>query len=157
MADLPSGVVTFLMTDIEASTRLWEEAPDAMRAALARHDAIAADLIAEHAGFLTKPRGEGDSTFSVYARATDAVHAVCTPCARCRPHSPRSPSLSATGSHGPAASSRYALPHRLAGLCRVLGLRPEGAAPEPANHPSDRATSSCTNGQLPLSGNRATS
>ena len=35
---LPSGVVTFLFTDIEGSTRLWEEHPDAMRAALARHD-----------------------------------------------------------------------------------------------------------------------
>jgi class 3 adenylate cyclase len=32
--DLPSGVVTFLMTDIEGSTRLWQEAPDAMRTAL---------------------------------------------------------------------------------------------------------------------------
>jgi class 3 adenylate cyclase len=35
MSDLPSRVVTFLMTDIEGSTRLWEGAPDAMRAALA--------------------------------------------------------------------------------------------------------------------------
>ena len=75
--DLPSGVVTFMMTDIEGSTRLWADAPDAMRAALARHDAIAADVIAGHAGFLIKPRGEGDSTFSVFARATDAVHAAC--------------------------------------------------------------------------------
>jgi predicted ATPase/class 3 adenylate cyclase len=74
--DLPSGVVTFLMTDIEGSTRLWEEAPDAMRAALARHDAIAAHVVAGHAGFVIKPRGEGDSTFSVFARATDAVHAA---------------------------------------------------------------------------------
>ena len=75
--DLPSGVVTFLMTDIEGSTRMWAEAPDAMRAALARHDAIAADVVAQHAGFLIKPRGEGDSTFSVFARATDAVMAAC--------------------------------------------------------------------------------
>jgi len=75
--DLPSGVVTFLMTDIESSTRLWAEAPDAMRTALARHDEIAADVIAEHAGVLIKPRGEGDSTFSVFARATDAVMAAC--------------------------------------------------------------------------------
>ena len=75
--DLPSGVVTFLMTDIEGSTRLWDEAPDAMRAALARHDAIAALAVDEHAGFLMKPRGEGDSTFSVFARPTDAVAAAC--------------------------------------------------------------------------------
>jgi len=75
--DLPSGVVTFLMTDIEGSTRLWAEAPDAMRAALARHDAIAACVVGEHEGFLIKPRGEGDSTFSVFPRATDAVAAAC--------------------------------------------------------------------------------
>jgi len=75
--ELPAGVVTFLMTDIEGSTRLWAEAPDAMRAALARHDAIATDVIAEHAGFLIKPRGEGDSTFSVFGRPTDAVTAAC--------------------------------------------------------------------------------
>jgi len=75
--DLPSGVVTFLMTDIEGSTRLWAEAPEAMRASLARHDAIAASVVGEHAGFLIKPRGEGDSTFSVFARATDAVTAAC--------------------------------------------------------------------------------
>ena len=75
--DLPSGVVTFVMTDIEGSTRLWAEAPEAMRTALARHDAIAADVIAEHGGFLIKPRGEGDSTFSVFGRPTDAVAAAC--------------------------------------------------------------------------------
>jgi class 3 adenylate cyclase len=40
--ELPSGTVTFLFTDLEGSTRLWEEHPDAMRPALARHDAIAA-------------------------------------------------------------------------------------------------------------------
>jgi class 3 adenylate cyclase len=33
MADLPSGTVTFLFTDIEGSTRLWEENPHAMRLA----------------------------------------------------------------------------------------------------------------------------
>ena len=40
MAELPSGTVTFLFTDVEGSTALWEEAPEAMRAALARHDAL---------------------------------------------------------------------------------------------------------------------
>jgi len=75
--DLPSGVVTFLMTDIEGSTRLWGEAPDAMRAALARHDVIAATVIDAHSGFVIKPRGEGDSTFSVFARPTDGVTAAC--------------------------------------------------------------------------------
>ena len=40
MTDLPSGTVTFLFSDIEGSTRLWEEHPDAMRECLARHDEI---------------------------------------------------------------------------------------------------------------------
>jgi len=74
--NLPSGVVTFLMTDIEGSTRLWAEAPDAMRVALARHDAIASAAISEYAGVLIKARGEGDSTFSVFVRPTDAVAAA---------------------------------------------------------------------------------
>ena len=40
MAELPSGTVTFLLTDVEGSTALWEEAPELMRPALARHDAL---------------------------------------------------------------------------------------------------------------------
>jgi class 3 adenylate cyclase len=40
MVGLPSGTVTFLFTDVEGSSRLWEEFPDAMQGALARHDVI---------------------------------------------------------------------------------------------------------------------
>ena len=39
MADLPTSAVTFLFTDIEGSTKLWEQHPDAMHESLARHDA----------------------------------------------------------------------------------------------------------------------
>lgn len=74
---LPTGTVTFLFTDVEASTRLWELAPGAMRHALVRHDALAARLIGACEGVLVKSRGEGDSLFAVFARATDAVHAAC--------------------------------------------------------------------------------
>ncbi|HZO90044.1 MAG TPA: tetratricopeptide repeat protein [Chthonomonadaceae bacterium] len=74
---LPSGTVTFLFTDIEGSTKLWEECPEAMRQALARHDALAASIIEQHEGLLVKSRGEGDSLFCVFARATDAVAAAC--------------------------------------------------------------------------------
>src|SRR5690349_19929995 len=76
MPDLPSGTVTFLLTDIEGSTRLWEKHPEAMKAAVARHDALAASVIAAHQGVLVKSRGEGDSLFAVFARATDAVTAA---------------------------------------------------------------------------------
>ena len=48
VAGLPSGTVTFLFTDLEASTRLWREHPQTMKPALARHDAILRDVIAAH-------------------------------------------------------------------------------------------------------------
>ena len=47
-----------------------------MEAALARHDELIANAIAAHGGVLLKARGEGDSTFSVFVRATDAVRAA---------------------------------------------------------------------------------
>ena len=40
VASPPTGTVTFLFTDIEGSTRMWERSPQAMQAALARHDEI---------------------------------------------------------------------------------------------------------------------
>jgi predicted ATPase/class 3 adenylate cyclase/Tfp pilus assembly protein PilF len=72
----PSGTVTFLLTDIEGSTRLWLQHPDAMRHALARHDTLLTACIEGHGGKLLKQRGEGDSGFAVFARATDAVAAA---------------------------------------------------------------------------------
>src|SRR3712207_4041435 len=76
MAELPSGTVTFLLTDVEGSTALWEEAPEAMRAALARHDVLFEDAISAHGGIHIRPRGEGDSRFAVFASAPDAVAAA---------------------------------------------------------------------------------
>jgi class 3 adenylate cyclase len=57
MAELPSGTVTFLLTDVEGSTMLWEEATEAMRVALARHDALFEAAVAEHGGGHIRPRG----------------------------------------------------------------------------------------------------
>jgi class 3 adenylate cyclase len=48
---LPSGTVSFLFTDLEGSTRLWEEHPEAMRDALARHDALLRSAVAAHGGY----------------------------------------------------------------------------------------------------------
>ena len=73
---LPTGTVTFLFTDIEGSTKLWEAQPEAMRLALERHDEIAATVIGEFAGFLIKSRGEGDSLFAVFPLATNALAAA---------------------------------------------------------------------------------
>ncbi|HXU80890.1 MAG TPA: hypothetical protein VN914_05800, partial [Polyangia bacterium] len=67
MAELPSGTVTFLLTDVEGSTALWEEAPEAMQAALRRHDALFEAAVVTHGGVHIRPRGEGDSRFAVFA------------------------------------------------------------------------------------------
>ncbi len=76
MSDLPVGTVTFLFTDIEGSTTLWELHPEEARAALVRHDALIEDMVSQHDGFVVRPRGEGDSRFAVFARATDAANAT---------------------------------------------------------------------------------
>ena len=73
---LPEGVLTFLLTDIEGSTPLWERHQDAMAVALARHETVVAGAVAAHAGRLIKSKGEGDSTVSVFARASDAAAAA---------------------------------------------------------------------------------
>ena len=54
----PSGTVTFLFSDIEGSTQLWEHTPEAMRRALARHDQIMADAIAAAGGYAYKTIGD---------------------------------------------------------------------------------------------------
>jgi predicted ATPase/class 3 adenylate cyclase len=73
---LPTGVVTFLLTDIEGSTRLWDEHNDDMAKALARYEALVDEIVEHHGGRLLKWRGEGDSTMSVFAKATDACLAA---------------------------------------------------------------------------------
>src|SRR5438128_1042897 len=76
MAELPTGTVTFLFTDIEGSTRLWEEVEDLMRIAMVRHDEIVDHTVAAHHGVNVMPRGEGDSRFIVFPDASDAVAAA---------------------------------------------------------------------------------
>jgi len=73
---LPTGVITFLLTDIEGSTRLWEREPDAMRLALARHDAIVSACVRRQQGHVVKSKGEGDSVFAVFLRVRDALNAA---------------------------------------------------------------------------------
>jgi predicted ATPase/class 3 adenylate cyclase len=75
-AELPAGTVTFLLTDIEGSTRLWEADPEAMEVALQRHDHLLAEVIEGHGGQVITSRGEGDSFFAVFASAVSAVEAA---------------------------------------------------------------------------------
>src|SRR5215203_4798875 len=76
MADLPTGTVTFLLTDIEGSTALWDQAPDSMRLALVSHDALFEAIVRDQGGVHIRPRGEGDSRFAVFAGATSAASAA---------------------------------------------------------------------------------
>ena len=70
---LPTGTVTFLFTDIEGSTALWEQYPDAMQIALARHDALLRRAIDRSLGHIVKTTGDG--VFAVFGSAADALAA----------------------------------------------------------------------------------
>ena len=74
MTELPAGVVTFVFTDIESSTRLWEQHPQAMRAALACHDAILRLAIEAHDGVIFGTAG--DAFYAVFSSAPAALAAA---------------------------------------------------------------------------------
>ena len=74
--ELPTGVVTFLLTDIEGSSGLWEADPEGMAAALELHDELIATTVQAYAGRLLKTKGEGDATVTVFPRASEAVAAA---------------------------------------------------------------------------------
>ncbi len=67
----PTGTVTFLFTDIEGSIRLWEQHPDAMRPALARHDDLLRQSIEDNGGFVFKT--VGDAFCAAFATAPEAL------------------------------------------------------------------------------------
>jgi class 3 adenylate cyclase len=70
----PSGVVTFLFTDVEGSIRRWEADADGMRAALAAHDEVLRNAIEDHGGFMFKHTGDGVcAAFSSPRSAVDAA------------------------------------------------------------------------------------
>jgi predicted ATPase/class 3 adenylate cyclase len=71
---LPTGTITFLFTDIEASTQLWERHSRAMPHALARHEAILRSSIQACGGAVFKT--VGDAVYAAFARAPDALAAA---------------------------------------------------------------------------------
>lgn len=72
--ELPTGTITFLYTDIEGSTSLWERFPAAMGAALARHDAIIRGAVEAHNGRVVKTTGDG--VLAVFTGPTEGVQAA---------------------------------------------------------------------------------
>lgn len=76
VAEQPAGIVTFLFTDIEGSTRLLEEHPEKYPAALARHDVLLRGAIQEHGGFIFE--SVGDAIYAAFARPGNAARAALT-------------------------------------------------------------------------------
>src|SRR4051794_14674203 len=74
MPELPTGTVTFLFTDIEGSTRLWQDHGEAMPAALARHDALLRYAIETHGGHVFKMMG--DAVYAAFATAPAALQSA---------------------------------------------------------------------------------
>jgi predicted ATPase/class 3 adenylate cyclase/DNA-binding CsgD family transcriptional regulator len=73
---LPTGTVTFLLTDVAQSTATWEAAPEAMAKAISRHYEILADAVAANHGVRPTEQGEGDSIVAAFSRGADAVAAA---------------------------------------------------------------------------------
>src|SRR5215212_4262015 len=71
---MPTGTITFLFTDIEGSTRMWEEHPRAMQAAVARHDAILREAIESNSGYVFKT--VGDAFCAAFPTAPDGLEAA---------------------------------------------------------------------------------
>lgn len=74
MVELPTGTVTFMLTDIEGSSTHWEDAPDEMSAALAVHDAVVAAVVEHHGGHVVKHLGDGN--WCVFDAAPNAARAA---------------------------------------------------------------------------------
>src|SRR5215831_207951 len=71
---LPTGMVTFLFTDIEGSTRRWEEYPRFMEVALPRHDAVLREAIERHSGYVFKTMG--DAFCAAFSDPDEALLAI---------------------------------------------------------------------------------
>ena len=74
MSDFPTGTVTFLFTDLESSTRLWQDYPEPMKDALAHHDEILRDAIAAQDGYVVKMTGDG--VHAAFGTAQNAILAA---------------------------------------------------------------------------------
>jgi predicted ATPase/class 3 adenylate cyclase len=74
VGELPTGTVTFLFTDLEGSTRLWEQHPAVMKGALARHDEILRGAVEAQGGHVVKTTGDG--IHAVFGAAEDAIEAA---------------------------------------------------------------------------------
>src|SRR6266545_2735781 len=123
MADLPTGMVTFLFTDIEGSTPLWEREPAQMRLALAHHDAIVRTAIAAQGGHTFKTIGDAfQAAFALPAQAVAAALAAQRALAA-QPWETSAPIRVRMGVHvGPAVAegNDYTSTHTLNRVARIM-------------------------------------
>ena len=151
MAELPSGTVTFLFTDLEGSTRLWEQHPERDAAALERHDALLRDAVSRHGGRVVKTTGDG--LHAVFVTTRDALDAALAAQQR--------PRRRAVGGAGRAAGADGP-PHRRRRRPRRRLLRPRDQPGRPgdggrarragrgvARHRGDRARHAARRGRAP--------
>ena len=127
-SSLPTGIVTFLFTDIEGSAPLWEREPDAMRQALARHDAILRQAIETQGGTVFKVIGDAIQAAFALPAGTLAAALTAQRELDAATWPTRSPLRVRMGLHvGPAeaAGTDYATTHT---LNRVARLTPALAA-----------------------------
>jgi predicted ATPase/class 3 adenylate cyclase len=74
MARAPTGTVTFLFTDVEGSTKLWERYPEAMQATMARHDEVLREVMDSSGGYVFKT--VGDAFCVAFSSASHALEAA---------------------------------------------------------------------------------
>ncbi len=74
VANVPTGTVTFLFTDIEGSTSMWENYPTQMEAALARHDEILRTAVEARGGYVFKT--VGDAFCAAFSTAKEGLEAT---------------------------------------------------------------------------------
>jgi predicted ATPase/class 3 adenylate cyclase len=122
---------TFMLTDLEASTELWDLDAASMSAALEMHDELIGRIVENAGGFLIQSKGEGDSTFSVFADPADSVEAarnVVSELAAAQWPTPR-PLVARVGIHAGWAERRGVswFGSTVNRAARIRGLAPAGA------------------------------
>jgi predicted ATPase/class 3 adenylate cyclase len=74
MTGLSTGTITFLFTDVEGSTKLWERNTEAMSKALSHHDELIRNTVEAHDGFVFKT--VGDAFYAAFSTAAEAIEAA---------------------------------------------------------------------------------